>query len=178
MRITSGKYRYRNLDIPEGIRPTTGKVREAVFSIVNQYIEGAVVLDLFAGSGGLGLEALSRGAKHCVFNEQNRKNAEILRKNIAKCGAQDSSTVLCKDFRKALSEVDAVFSLVLLDPPYREGFYEPSFHLLAENQLVEEGGIIVAEHLYDNKLPDTIECFEKIKEKRYGTIGVDVFIRR
>ena len=88
MKITSGKYKYRKLEVPRGIRPTTEKVREAVFSMIQPWLPGAAVLDLFAGSGAMGLEALSRGASFCWFCEANRANQKILAANIEGCGAE------------------------------------------------------------------------------------------
>ena len=123
MRINSGEYKYRSIEVPENARPTTEKVREAVFSILIGKVEGALVLDLFAGSGSLGLEALSRGAKHCVFNEGDRKNYKILQKNIKNCKAQEKSSTFNNDFRKSLTLANKEFDLIFVDPPYRAGYY-------------------------------------------------------
>lgn len=176
MKITSGDYKYRKLEIPEGIRPTTEKVREAVFSMVRDWIPDAVVLDLFAGSGALGLEALSRGAAKCYFNEGDRRNFRVLSGNISNCKAEDVSVATNSDFRQCLGRIREKLDVIFLDPPYREGYYDEAFELINEYELLEEGSIIVAEHLYDNKLSDSYGRLTKIKEKRYGTIGVDVFI--
>lgn len=176
MRVISGELKYRKIKIPEGIRPTSEKVREAVFSIIGDKIVNAAVLDLFAGSGCMGIEALSRGASLCVFNEIDRKNYKILKENIVQCGVSDKAKVLNNNYTRALPGLDIKFDIVIIDPPYASGFYENTFELLAKNRLVSDGGLIIAEHLYDNKLYDNISGFEKIKEKRYGTIGIDVFV--
>ena len=177
MRINSGRFKYRKLEIPESARPTTEKVREAVFSMLINRVEGATVLDLFAGSGSLGLEALSRGAEFCVFNEGDRKNYKILKNNIANCKADEISSTYNNDFRKALILANREFDIIFVDPPYREGYYGEVFELVEEYGLLADGGVIVAEHLNDNELSDNLLGFSRTKHKRYGTIGVDFFER-
>lgn len=177
MRINSGRFKYRKLEIPESARPTTEKVKEAVFSMLIGKVEGATVLDLFAGSGSLGLEALSRGAEFCVFNEGDRKNYKILKNNIANCKADEISSTYNNDFRKALILANREFDIIFVDPPYREGYYGEVFELVEEYGLLADGGVIVAEHLNDNELSDNILGFSRTKHKRYGTIGVDFFER-
>ena len=182
MKITSGKYKYRKLEVPQGIRPTTEKVREAVFSMVQARLPGAAVLDLFAGSGAMGLEALSRGAERCWFCESNRANQKILASNIAHCGAGPEAVVIGKDFRSAIEDLSAAepglkLDVAIMDPPYdRKGYYGTAMMLLQEYGLLDEGSVVVAEHLYDNKLSDVYGELRRIREKRYGSIGVDVFI--
>ncbi|MBQ0005767.1 MAG: 16S rRNA (guanine(966)-N(2))-methyltransferase RsmD [Clostridiales bacterium] len=176
MKITSGDYKYRKLEVPEGIRPTTEKVREAVFSMVREWIPGAVALDLFAGSGALGLEALSRGAARCYFNEGDRRNYRVLMGNIDNCKAMDEAVCSNSDFRQCLGRINEKLDVIFLDPPYREGYYDEAFDLINEYELLDEGGIVVAEHLYDNPLSETYGRLTRIKEKKYGSIGVDVYI--
>ena len=182
MKITSGKYKYRNIEVPRGIRPTTEKVREAVFSMIMQWIPDAEVLDLFAGSGAMGIEALSRGAARCTFVEASRQNQKVLISNISNCGAGEEATLIGRDFEAALSEISVknektVFDIVILDPPYEKtDYYVTAMMKLQELGLVDEGSVIVCEHLYDNKLSDTYGKLVKFKEKKYGTIGVDLFI--
>ena len=179
MKITSGRYKYRNIDIPRGIRPTTEKVREAVFSMINAWIPDAEVLDLFAGSGAMGLEALSRGAAGCVFVEYNRQNQKVLQGNIDNCGAGDDSRLIGRDFAAALAELAGgkkIFDVVIIDPPYEKTeYYDTALTLLQEYELIDDASVVVCEHLYDNILSDTYGKLQKIKEKKYGTIGVDVF---
>ncbi len=182
MKITSGKYKYRNIEVPRGIRPTTEKVREAVFSMIMQWIPEAEVLDLFAGSGAMGLEALSRGAARCTFVETSRQNQRVLISNIKNCGAGEEAVVLGRDFEAALTEIAGrrekpVFDIVILDPPYEKtDYYTAALMKLQELELVDDSSIVVCEHLYDNKLFDTYGKLAKFKEKKYGTIGVDLFL--
>ena len=177
MKITSGEYKYRNIEVPRNIRPTTEKVREAVFSMIREWIPGAAVLDLFAGSGAMGLEALSRGAEKCWFAELNRQNFRILLGNIENCKAGEKCVCFNSDFRAALSRIDTTLDVVIMDPPYDEtGYYPEAMSILQERELLDEGSIVVAEHLYDNKLSESYGRLTRIKEKKYGSIGVDVFI--
>lgn len=180
MKITSGKYKYRNIELPKGIRPTTGKVREAVLSMVSPWVEGAAVMDMFAGSGSLGLEALSRGAEHCYFCESSRSNSKVLIANIAECGAGEESTVYNSDYQTAIAKLGSLgitMDIVFMDPPYEElSYYETGMIMMQEEGLLDEGSLVVAEHLYDNKLLDNYGFLHRIKEKRYGSIGVDVYI--
>jgi len=177
MRINSGNFKYRKITLPEDIRPTTEKVREAVFSMVMATVPGANVLDLFAGSGILGLEALSRGASHCWFNELDRRHTAIIRSNIEHCGAEAVSTVYNKDFRKCLRTLKSQMDLILLDPPYQSGYYREALEIIDEEDLLSDDGVIVAEHLYANPLEEQYGKLLKIKEKKYGTIGVDLFVK-
>ena len=182
MKITSGKYKYRKLEVPRGIRPTTEKVREAVFSMIQPWLADAAVLDLFAGSGAMGLEALSRGAECCWFCEANRANQKILASNIAHCGAGPEAVIIGKDYMSAIADLaasgqDLRLDVVIMDPPYsRTGYYGTAMLMLQEHNLLDEGSIVVAEHLYDNKLSDTYGELKRFREKRYGSIGVDVYI--
>lgn len=177
MKITSGDYKYRNIEVPRDIRPTTEKVREAVFSMIRDWIPGAVVLDLFAGSGAMGLEALSRGAAKCYFNDKSRSNFKILLGNIANCQAQAVSVTSNRDYQICLDTLPEKLDVVIMDPPYAElGYYEDCFGLLQENGLLEKGSIVVAEHLYNEPLNETYGKVTRIKEKKYGSIGVDVFV--
>ena len=177
MKITSGEFKYRNLEIPYGIRPTTEKVREAVFSMAREWIPGAAVLDLFAGSGAMGLEAISRGSDKCYFCESSRQNFRILLGNIDRCGAGSRAVAMNCDFRAAIGRISEKLDVVIMDPPYEQlSYYDEAIGLLEEKDLLDEGSIVIAEHLYDNKLSDTYGKLRKIKEKKYGTIGVDVFI--
>lgn len=177
MKITSGEYKYRNIEVPRNIRPTTEKVREAVFSMIREWIPGAAVLDLFAGSGAMGLEALSRGAEKCWFAELNRQNFRILLGNIENCKAGEKCVCFNSDFRAALSRIDTTLDVVIMDPPYDEtGYYPEAMSILQERELLDEGSIVVAEHLYDNKLSESYGRLTRSKEKKYGSIGVDVFI--
>ena len=177
MKINSGDFKYRNIEIPYGIRPTTEKVREAVFSMIREWIPGGVILDLFAGSGVMGLEALSRGADKCYFCDSSRANFKVLLGNIDNCKAGDRAVTFNCDFRSAITRIGEKLDAVFMDPPYDNvEYYEEAFSLLQERGLLDEGSVVVAEHLYDNELSDNYGRLQRIKSKKYGTIGVDVYI--
>ncbi|MBK5253543.1 MAG: 16S rRNA (guanine(966)-N(2))-methyltransferase RsmD [Peptostreptococcaceae bacterium] len=177
MKITTGGFKYRNLTTPKGydVRPTSEKVREAIFSMIGVTIGGANVLDLFAGTGSLGLEALSRGADKCTFNDNSAKSLQALNENIENCKAEELSTVFRGDFKRTLDRMTEPFDIIFLDPPYKAGFYDDAFVLISQNNLLKEDGLLIVEHNKRDGFDDEKSGFIKIKEKRYGTIGVSVF---
>lgn len=177
MRIIAGEYKGRRLTSPldDRVRPTTDKAKEAIFSILTNEIYGSYVLDLFAGSGNLGLEALSRGAEHCWFADSSQDSLKLIRGNISYCKADEKSTVIPGDFRKVLSRLEQQMDIILLDPPYGKKMLPECFDLITEYDLLAENGLIVAEHRRDEVLPDTMGKFEKIKERRYGTIVISIY---
>ena len=180
MRIITGDFKGRRLEMPENynIRPTTEKVKEAVFSIIAGNLEDAVCVDLFAGTGNLGLEALSRGAKKCYFGDNSRESLALIKRNIAMCRAEDRSLVMPGDFEKVLArlgEKDEKIDIFFLDPPYREGLYDKCFELIREYDLLAEEGIIIAEHNVKDVLWEGICGFQLIKERTYGTVAITIY---
>ncbi|HHW95111.1 MAG TPA: 16S rRNA (guanine(966)-N(2))-methyltransferase RsmD [Mogibacterium sp.] len=177
MKIISGDYKYRNIEVPKEIRPTTEKVREAIFSMINDWIPNAVVFDIFAGSGVMGLEALSRGAAKCYFNESDRKNFKVLKSNIAHCKADKKSVIFNYDYLRAISKIEEKIDIFIIDPPYHKfDYYEKCFLHIQEKRILDEGAIVVAEHIFRDKLYNEYDALKKIKEKKYGSIGVDIFL--
>lgn len=177
MRIITGDYRGRKLETPIGndVRPTTDKVKEAIFNIIQQDIYGAVCADLFAGTGNLGLEALSRGAKMCYFCDNSRESLNLIKTNVKKCGAQDKSVILAGDFTKGLARIQDKVDIFFLDPPYSEGLYEKCLETIEELDLLTDDGIIIAEHGVHDFVPEKIGKFEMIKERKYGKIVVTIY---
>lgn len=177
MRIIAGDFKGRRLETPKGydVRPTTDKVKEALFSILTNDIWGARCLDLFAGTGNLGLEALSRGAAECVFADQSRDSLRMVRNNITHCGADDKSRVVQGDYRKVLMSQRRPFDIIFLDPPYGKDMLDGCFSLIAENQLLNEDGLIIAEHRKEEELPEEFHGFTKVKERRYGVVMVSIY---
>ena len=186
MRIVSGRFRGRRLLAPVGetTRPTSDRVREAVFSSVASYagldLGGGVVFDAFAGSGALGLEALSRGCTHAVFAEQDKAALLTLNKNIAAFDVVSETRVISGDVfataaRSALP--GAPFTLLLLDPPYRLDAAKVAGLVgdLATNDLLADGAIVVWEHARGNE-PPWPSGFGLVKRKRYGTTEVDIAV--
>ena len=177
MRIIAGDYKGRRLQSPQdySIRPTTDKVKEALFSILTAKIWGSRVLDLFAGTGNLGIEALSRGAETCVFADSSRESLRLIRENIAHCKAEEGARVEAGDYRKILGNQTEPFDIILLDPPYNKGLLDECFRLIAENELLAEDGVIVAEHRREEKMPEKLHGFQKQKERRYGIVMLSIY---
>ncbi|MBO4235400.1 MAG: 16S rRNA (guanine(966)-N(2))-methyltransferase RsmD [Firmicutes bacterium] len=170
MRIISGEYRGRKLETPinNDVRPTTDKVKEAMFSILMPYTEDAICLDLFAGTGGLGLEALSRGASYCVFCDKDRASISLIKENIRRCGAEAKSKVIQGDYMKALERATGKFDIIIIDPPYNSGIYEKCLSSIEKLDLLSDEGIIIVEHEKNGELSDYFGKYTKIKDRSYG----------
>ncbi|MCQ2554493.1 MAG: 16S rRNA (guanine(966)-N(2))-methyltransferase RsmD [Clostridia bacterium] len=166
--------------MPEGnrVRPTTEKVKEAIFSSLMHYTEDAVVCDLFSGTGNLGLEALSRGAKHCYFFDASRESIGITKSNIKMCRAEDSSTVNVMDFRRALEKLkddNVKVDMFLCDPPYSNGYYDDIMMLIREYDILNEDGVILLEHNTREPLPEEYFGFTKLKDKEFGNVTFTIY---
>ena len=171
MRVIAGEARGRRLEALPGTdvtRPTLDQVKEAMFSIVQFDLPGARVLDLFAGSGQLGIEALSRGASRCVFLDQNRDAAAVVMRNCKACGVFDRSRVSVGDAARWLSACHEQFDLVLLDPPFRQGTLEEV--LPAVDKVVAPGGIVLCESEEKLVLPAQVGDLTLRKQYRYGRV--------
>ena len=177
MRVITGTARGRRLETLPGehTRPTAERVKEALFSIIQFELEGRQVLDLFAGTGNLGIEALSRGAETCVFADSSRESLRLIRENIAHCKAEEGARVEAGDYRKILGNQTEPFDIILLDPPYNKGLLDECFRLIAENELLAEDGVIVAEHRREEKMPEELHGFQKQKERRYGIVMLSIY---
>lgn len=177
MRIVAGDYKGRRLFAPNNnkVRPTTDKVKEAIFSMLSYRTEDAVVIDLFAGTGNLGLEALSRGAARVYFGDNARSSLALIKQNVALCGAEEKSIIFSGDYAEVLSRIKEKVDIVFLDPPYGKELIEDCFARIADATLLQEDGIIIAEHDSAELFPDVLAGFSKRKEKRYGRITVSVY---
>ncbi len=179
MRVISGSARGRRLKELQGMdtRPTTDKVKESLFNIIQFEIESRRVLDLFGGTGQLGIEALSRGAAHCTFVDARREAASLIRDNLRLCGLSERSRVIQGD---ALSFLDACrekFQLIFLDPPYQTGLLEKSMQAVARFDILSEHGIMICESAADQVLPPLAPPYFQGREYRYGKIKLTVFHR-
>ena len=173
MRVIAGSARGTQLVTPEGedTRPTTDKVREAVYGSLQFRLRDARVLDLFAGSGAMGIEALSRGAEHCIFIDKSRKAIACITANIKKCRMESVSQVLCTDTLGWLETAKDKFDIIILDPPYASGIYEKVMQIIKDRELLADDGTVVLEH--DGSID--IRGFEKVRDKRYGKIHVTMY---
>ena len=153
MRVIAGKYRGKKLTPPEGdaVRPTTDRIKETVFNIVcSRYGLGERVLDLFSGSGALGIEAISRGATHAVFVDKSPESVRLTKFNLK--GIEEHTEVYNTDYRVALSKLTEPFDLILIDPPYKDGLEVEALRIIAERKLLNHGGVIFVEHSHNNSL--------------------------
>ena len=170
MRVITGKARGVQLKTPDGLqtRPTSDRVKEALFSIIQFDVPGKNVLDLFGGTGQLGIEAISRGAKSAVFVDAGEKACALIRENLRRCRMEGEGRVVRSDYLEYLSRCRERFDLVFLDPPYAEVFLENSLNKLAEIDILESGAIIVAERPVNKELPWELTGFTKSKDYKYG----------
>ncbi len=175
MRVITGSARGRRLRTLEGndVRPTTDKIKEAVFSSIQFEIEGSRVLDLFSGSGQLGIEALSRGADSAVFVDLNPHAIDIIKENLKVTNLNGLARVVRSDSFSFIASTDERFDIAFLDPPYRDGILEKS--LSAVTGIMNDGGIIICERPIDISLPETIFGFKGKKQLKFGKILVSVY---
>ena len=171
MKVISGLYKGRNIEgfFIDGTRPTMDRVKESLFSTIQNYINDSIVLDLFAGSGNLGIEALSEGAKYTYLVDYNKKAISVIKKNIETIGIENIK-VLNMDYKKALNyfnDKTIKFDLIFLDPPYNTNYIEESLNLISEYNLLNDEGLIVCESDNLDRIiyPD---MYKAVKDKKYG----------
>ena len=176
MRVITGTARGRNLATVSGteiVRPTSQKVKEAIFSAIQFDLEGRRVLDLFSGSGQLGIEALSRGADSAVFVDAARESVEVTKANLNATNLSGQAVVLRSDYKSFLSSTKDTFDIAFLDPPYTKGLLADALALTTS--VMSDYGIIVCEHLPELILPDTQGGFSVSKRYKYGKIALTVY---
>lgn len=182
MRITGGEAKGRLLASPKGmeIRPTSDRVREAIFNIIGQDLSDLKVLDLFAGTGSLGLESLSRFAQHVVFIDNSQNSLKILKKNLATCGFQDSGTILKRDLRKGFSLSHPVlqqhFDLIFLDPPYGKDLITPLLEKFSTTVNLSNEARVVAELSKTETLPRSVGNLKMSDTRVYGDTRITIFL--
>ncbi|MGT2749373.1 16S rRNA (guanine(966)-N(2))-methyltransferase RsmD [Streptococcus orisasini] len=179
MRIISGSYGGRPLKTLEGktTRPTSDKVRGAIFNMIGPYFSGGRVLDLFAGSGGLAIEAVSRGMDTAVLVEKNRKAQAIVQDNIKMTKEEDKFQLLKMEAARALERLSGKFDLVFLDPPYAKEEIVKNIEELCQQKLLSEGVMVVCETDKSVELPEEIAELGIWKQKIYGISKVTVYVR-
>lgn len=178
MRVITGTARGRNLATVSGtevVRPTSQKVKEAIFSAIQFDIEGRRVLDLFAGSGQLGIEALSRGAQSAVFVDSAAASVEVVRSNLKATGLEGQATVVRADYKSFISSKVGSFDIAFLDPPYSKGLLLEALKLTVG--VMSDYGIIICEHPPEVSLPETVSGFSVSRSYRYGKIMLTVYRR-
>ena len=180
MRVVGGSAKGHRLYAPRGTdtRPTSDKVRESIFNIVRDSILDASVLDLFAGTGALGIEALSRGAERAVFVERRSAACDVIRRNLAHTKFNDAGRVVCASAERTLSELDGAFSLILLDPPYAYPTIHDIMHMIGDARVIEDGSIVVLEHSPRFAVVERYARLVLSRQKVYGDTAVSIFAVR
>jgi 16S rRNA (guanine(966)-N(2))-methyltransferase RsmD len=177
MRVITGKARGINLKTPDGMatRPTADRVKEALFSIIQYDIPSARILDLFAGTGQLGIEALSRGAVSAIFVDEREEACRLVRENLKRTKLESGAKVIRSDYMQFLKNCREKFDIILLDPPYAEVFLENSLNLITEIDILQSGGIIVTERPIEKPLEMDFPGYTRSKDYKYGKTLLSIF---
>lgn len=181
MRIIAGKKKGLNIKTIDGdsTRPTRDMVREALFSILTNKIYDSRFLDLFAGSGAIGIEALSRGSTFAVFTDINYKCVRVIEENITKAGFSEQAQVYNADYKLALKKLkENKFDIIYIDPPYNKGMGIDAIEKISEYQLLSEDGVLILETDTNEEVPNEIGIYEKYNNKRYGRNILNLFRRK
>lgn len=179
MKVISGTLKGRNIEgyNIDGTRPTMDRVKESLFAMIQNNIKDSIALDLFAGSGQLGIEAISNGAKTCYFIDNNKEVIKVLNNNISNLNIESNSKVLLSDWKKSLNEFsnqNLKFDLIFVDPPYDYNVYEKILIKVSELNLLNDNGLIILEHS-NLKFKDTYNNLILYKEKKYGNKSVNIY---
>ncbi|WP_044896140.1 16S rRNA (guanine(966)-N(2))-methyltransferase RsmD [Bacillus alveayuensis] len=180
MRVVSGTCKGRVLKSVPGMttRPTTDKVKEAIFNMIGPYFQGGTALDLFAGSGGLGIEALSRGMDRCIFIDKDKKAIQTIQTNLLSCNLKERAELFRTDAERALRAIvkrGLTFDLILLDPPYKQQILETILSFIEHHHLLNQEGAIVCEHRHDVHLPKEVGILHLKKQEIYGHTAVTIY---
>ncbi|SFJ61333.1 16S rRNA (guanine(966)-N(2))-methyltransferase RsmD [Thermoflavimicrobium dichotomicum] len=180
MRIIAGMAKGTRLKMVSGthVRPTADRVKESLFSVLGPFFEGGWALDLFAGTGALGLEALSRGMERAIFVDQSRTSLETVRSNVKACKMEDRVELYCKDARavlKMLKQRELRFQLIFLDPPYQKSLLLPVLKSIATSDLLSEDGTVVAEHASREHPPETVGSLRSYRQLTYGDTTITLY---
>ena len=177
MRVITGKARGIQLKTPDGMltRPTADRVKEALFSIIQFEVPASRVLDLFGGTGQLGIEALSRGASNAVFVDEREDACKLIRENLKRTKLESSAKVIRADYLTYLKNCKETFDIILLDPPYAEVYLENSLNTITEIDILQSGGIIVTERPLGKELPWDFEGFTRSKDYKYGKTLLTIY---
>lgn len=177
MRVITGKARGVSLKTPEGMqtRPTTDRVKEAMFSIIHFDVPGAKVLDLFGGTGQLGIEALSRGAESAVFVDSREESCKLIRENLTRTKLQPQGKVVRADYLEYIRRCREKFDIILLDPPYAEVFLENALKKITEIDILESDGIIVTERPMGKELLWEFDGYVRSKDYKYGKTLLTIY---
>jgi 16S rRNA (guanine966-N2)-methyltransferase len=180
VRVIAGSARGRRLATSRtlALRPTADRVREALFNILGARVDGAAILDLFAGSGAVGLEALSRGARRAMFVEMHPPACRLIEKNLRLCGLDEQAAVWCEDVLDVLPTLKAqaqAFDMIFLDPPYRASLVEDALSQLGDGRLLSDDGQVIAEHFFKRQLPERFGRLGRVRVARFGDVALSFY---
>lgn len=180
MRVISGKARGHTLKASKGLntRPTTDRVKESIFNIIQTKLCGSIVIDLFAGSGGLGIEALSRNADKAYFIDNNKNSIQTTKENLKKTNLINNSEMIQTDVLNGiirLSKHKIKANVIFLDPPYSKGFIEPTLEAIFSYNILQPDGIVVVEHNIREGVSNSVHKLKKYRTNRYGDIAVSFY---
>mgnify|MGYP002280384827 CR=1 FL=1 len=180
MRVIAGSAKRLQLKTLDGLdtRPTTDRIKETLFNMLAPYIYDCSFLDLFAGSGGIGIEALSRGAKSAVFVDMREDACKVVRENLAKTRLEQNARVVRADYLSYLASARETFDLIFLDPPYAEVFLENSLKRISEIDILSDSGIIITERPFGKELPASVPGLVRCRDYRYGKAAVTIYRRQ
>ena len=180
LRVISGIAKGHKLKTVKGstTRPTSDMVKESLFNIIAEYVPDARVLDLFAGTGNLGIEALSRGARYAVFVDKSRECIRIIRENLIHTRLLEKAEIIQAnsiEYIKKLSHTDSKFDIIFMDPPYNENLIMHVLDIIGNGDIISENGIIAVERTNKNEIPEQIGCLIKFKDRKYGTTSLSFY---
>ena len=180
MRVISGKAKGHTLKTTKGLnmRPTADRVKESIFNIIKTDLYDSIVIDLFAGSGSLGIEALSRDAGKAYFIDNNKNSIRLIRQNLGKTGLINNSEIVHMDALNGiimLSEHGVKADIIFLDPPYLKGFIEPVLETISFYNILQPDGIIIVEHDVKDRVPDDVHGLKKYRTNRYGDVAISFY---
>lgn len=184
MRVIAGEFKGRPIETVSNhlTRPTSDKVKESVFNIIGPYFNGGSVLDLFAGSGGLGIEALSRGMRQAIFIDQQKRAVQTIKKNLRDLKLLNRTEVYQNDaFRavKSLGKRSLKFDLIFIDPPYKKDVYQRILTDLDKQEIIYPNAMIVCEHDRHQDLPDSVATLQKVRTEKYGaTTKISIYEKK
>ena len=180
MRIISGEHKSRRLvgGKKTRVRPTSDRVKESIFNILQEEVMGKRILDLFAGAGSLGIEALSRGAESVTFVDASSQSINVLKKNIKSLNLESRSTILRLDGLKAINKLKRDFQMIFADPPYLKGFVQRVIDSVAHSEVLEKNGVLILEHHKKETFSFPEEKLSVLRQKKFGDTVISFFLKK
>ncbi|KAB3535220.1 16S rRNA (guanine(966)-N(2))-methyltransferase RsmD [Alkaliphilus pronyensis] len=180
MRIIAGMAKGHTLKPPKGIdiRPTSDRVKESIFNILQYNINDSIIIDLYAGTGNLGIEALSRGAQKCYFVDQDSNSIEIIKENLKKTKLSEGAEIIKSDSKAAINGFktkNIMADLIFMDPPYDKGLIIPTLEAIGFNNVLNKEGIIIIEHDKNDSPPEAVSNLVKFRSKSFGNTCVSFY---